>query len=114
MVVAFDSKTIEQLHLGKSLIQKLTITANGAHYFALRIGYHTMITINKATSVVTLNMTNDFNATSVDSAIFGLLQSEGADDYHKGHTAGFTGCKVEMTTDNGDTEVVIMQYLLGD
>ena len=112
-MTAFSAKTIEQFKLAKALLQTATITAVGTTYFSLRPGYHTTIMINKATSIGTLKMTNDFNAVSVDTATFGEAQSTGADDYHKGHTAGFTGCEVDITTDNNDVEVRILQYLIG-
>jgi len=109
----FSDKTIEQFHLGKNILQTSTSTGTGTLYFSLIAGYHTTIMINKQASTATMKMTNDYNNTSVDTAEFGEAQSTGTDDYHKGHSAGFTGCEVDVTAYVGDVEVRILQYLIG-
>lgn len=108
-------KTKEQFRLGKAYVQTDTLTETGTTYYALRPGYHSMVTINKTGSDVELRATNDFSKTSdVDNATFGLNLSEGTDDYQKGHNAGFTGLEIEVATYAAGVDVVITQYRLGD
>jgi len=118
MTVAHHTDTIASFRHNTSRITRATLTGTGTTYYNIRPGYHTTITVNKNGSTGTMKMTNDFTKSgetvgNVDDEEFGESQSTGTDDYHKGHTAGFTGCEIDITVYSSDVEVVILEYLIG-
>lgn len=118
-MTAHLDKTIEQFRTGKAFVQTLTISGTGTHYLALRPSHNSTIMINKAASTAVMKVTNGFTKTNgvvgaVDNEIFGENQSEAADDYHKGHTAGLTGIEIDCSAYVADIEVVVTQFRLGD
>jgi hypothetical protein len=118
-MTAHLDKTIEEFRLGKAYVQQHTSTGTETLYFPLRPGYHTTIMINKTGSTGTLKMSNDFDQVSgvtdtLENLTYGQTQVSGTDDYHKGHTAGFTACEIDITAYVADVEIVITQFLLGD
>lgn len=117
-MTAHHKDTVEQFRLNKCRVTRDTITSVTTKYYSIRPGYHTTIMINKDGSTATLKMTNGFTKSgpvigTVDDEEFGEEQSSGTDDYHKGHTAGFTGCEIDCTVSGNDIEVVITEFLLG-
>lgn len=112
MTTAFSADQIEDFRLGRARVQKFTMTTVSTIYIDVRIGKYTTVILNKGTSIVTLKKTCDYTAnTNIDDAEFStLLLSEGADDYCSGHSAGLTGFEVDLTTDNGDCEVIVTEY----
>lgn len=118
-MTAHSDKTREMFRKGHAEVQRATLDGTGTTYFSLKPGFHTTIMINKAASTGTLKMTNGYTVTAgvpglVDAEEFGENQSESTDDYHKGHTAGFTGCEIDISAYVADIEVVITQFHLGD
>lgn len=117
-MTAHDPKTVEQFRRS-SFVQKFTLTGTGTTYVSLKPGYHSTIMINKNGSTGTLKITNDFTQVDgvpglVDNEEFGEEQSSGTNDYHKGHTAGFTGAEIVISAFSSNIEVRVTQFLLGD